>query len=289
MYKEVTDKYMIWSGTGVNYIGGESQWGIDADYFESIGINKIRVHLIGNDDDYWIACAGYFASRGFYVIWGQTNVSSGRGSSEATWDAYVTSVMANAALSESYKISEFQIGNEMHYRIDGTTLTQAQLRNKLRSLATQVKGVFSGVISYSFDVNGEGENWISEGKGDIDKIGFNYYNEWTSGRYMWYTGVNPILPLLVAEFSDSLYLTEYNLDSDSDRTLSIPADIKIREFRTLYKIIKDSGVSSAYIFQYSGWKSESDDGFCMRLVNGSFSNSWDIIKTDNRRRTFFNV
>lgn len=280
----------MWSGLGMNYKGGQNYWAADATELLSLGITKVRIQIPTSADQYWRDCAIYFKSRGFYVVAG---ITEGSTLTAANWSTYATKVTDEATYAEANAMcDEFLIGNELHYKIDGTTLTQAGLRTNVKTLATAVQAIFSGYVSYSIDTNGEPSNWASEGKGDLDYFAYNAYNEYiqagTSG-YIWDRQTVNNVPGLVSAFGSSFYISEFHIDSSSEEIGSLPVDVRVNAYRKHYKMLYDYGVSKAYAFGWVGFKHQGDDNFSMKTVAGSYNDVFDVLKTGNGRRTFINA
>lgn len=275
----------VWSGLGVNYKGTTATMAVDADYFSSIGLNKIRVHIPSVGDTSWREVAAYFHGRGFHVLYG---LNRSGGLTAANWSAYSDAVIAEAAYCEANDVcSEFTIGNELHYGIDGTTLVASTLRSNLRTLCNSVKAVFSGIVAYDTDVN-DYTGWISEGIGNLDRFNYHCYSNWISaGKYILETNMRTPIPLLVAAFPTTLQVTEFNLDSDAADLTAMSADMRVSYFRTMYKFLKDQGVTSAYVFSFCGYQYLNND-FAMKNLNGTFNDQWDVLLTNNGRRSFVN-
>lgn len=110
-------------------------------------------------------------TKGAQVIWGVQ--SGGATLTAANCSDYANAVKAAAQWAQDNGIYEFSIGNEEEAHVDGTTLTGTQVITNLKALATEVKEIFTiGNISYSY-AWGYIDNWIAEGKGDIDLIAYN--------------------------------------------------------------------------------------------------------------------
>ncbi len=106
-------------------------------------------------------------SQGFYVIIGNTF-----GVMQATdYPRYDAGVLAQARWAQSYQIDQLSLGNEQEYRL--SDITQQEWADHLRTLATQVRAVYSGKISY--ETSGIFTYWNSQTLGDIDLIGLNLY------------------------------------------------------------------------------------------------------------------
>lgn len=276
---------MVWPNLGINYKGDIAHAPEDAAYLKNIGIHRVRIHIPNDGDTSWRAVAAYFKSQGFYTIYG---ITAGSALTAANWSTYADLVVAEAIYCEANDIcDQFTLGNELHYKIDGTTLVLATLLTNIKTLATSIRSVFSGIIEYSSDVN-DYTGWISAGLGnDIDIFGYHCYSNWT-GKYLNETNMTIPIPLLVAAFPTKLQINEFHLDSDSADILAMPVDTRVMYYRRMYAYLKSSGVLSMYAFGFVGYKYVSDDGFCMKLINGSYSDVWDILLTNNGRRSFVN-
>lgn len=276
----------VWSGLGVNYKGDITHAPQDAAYLYGLGINKVRIHIPNDGDTSFRAVAAHFKAQGFYTIYG---ITAGSTLTAANWNTYATSVIDEATYCEANAIcDQFQIGNELHYKVDGSTLTTTTLRSNLRTLATSVKAVFSGDVSYSTDVN-DYTGWISEGVGDLDKIGYHCYANWSSsGKYLNETNMTTPVPLMVAAFPTKLQIDEFHVDSDSSDILAMTVETRVMYFRRMYSYLKASGATSLYVFGFVGYKYQGDDGFSMKNISGTYNDVWDILLTNNGRRSFVN-
>jgi hypothetical protein len=281
----------MWTGQGMNYKGGQSYWEADATELLSIGISKVRIHIPAIVDQYWRDCAIYFKSRGFYVIAG---ITEGSTLTAANWDTYATKVVDEATYAQANSMcDEFLIGNELHYKIDGTTLTQAQLRTNLKTLATSVKAVFSGYVTYSFDTNGEPvTGWVAEGRGTIDYLAYNAYNEYVqvgNNGYIWERQTTNNVPGLIAEFGDNFYISEFHIDSSSAEIGALQNDTIYTTYRRMYKMLYDYGASRIYAFGWVGFKHQGDDNFSMKTIAGNYNDVWNVIKNGLGRKTLVNI
>lgn len=276
---------MVWSSLGINYKGDITHAPEDAAYLKSVGINKVRIHVPNDGDTSFRAVAAYFKAQGFYTIYG---ITAGSTLTAANWSAYAALVVAEAAYCEANDVcDQFTLGGELHYKIDGTTLVLATLLTNIKTLAASVRAVYSGLIDYSSDVN-DYTGWISAGLGnDIDIFGYHCYSNWT-GKYLNETNMTTPIPLLVAAFPTELQINEFHIDSDSADILAMSVDTRVMYFRRMYAYLKASGAPSIFVFGFVGYKYGSDDGFSMKLIDGSYNDVWDVLLTNNGRRSFVN-
>lgn len=283
----------MWSGLGVNYgnVGANNIVTTgDGAYLLSVGMKRIRMYI----PDYTGDLAAFRAKEklaktlGFeYVIYG---ISSSAVTS-ANWATYHDAVVAEAIACEAdgAVCDEFQIGNELELKNDGS-ITDAEVRANVRTLATDVKAVFSGVVSYSTEsgttAQGHGSDlWCTEGKGDLDTIGVNVYADsvapYTGTSHSNYT---TYIPNLVKTFGSNFYLSEFGLEGVSADFTAIPEHYKLSEMRKMYAYIRNQGISSAYAFL---WNEDSNE-FAIKLQSGVITDMWNPLLNDGGRNTFKN-
>lgn len=274
----------VWSGLGINY--RTSIFGhIDQDiaYFKSIGINKVRINIewpaITRE---WFDVAKKFKDAGFYVVAG----FCAEVSATYPWSQYVSECMAAAPYAVG-KCDELQIGNEADINNKDTDITDAQIRANTRALATQIKTVFPGIISYSTSVGfiSEGtfghEYWMQEGKGDIDRIGINAYG-WISNGDINPDGYLLAVPAFIKEFGSAAYVSELNMSGDYG-TIST-AKLTTGMEKMLASIVP-LGID-AYLFQWRGFN-DQDDFMAFKLRNGSFYPTWDTARNFTKKTGYF--
>lgn len=269
----------VGSAFAVNY---KSITNADADitYFRSIGVDTVRIHIPFPDDatDFpaFLELARKFYFAGFYVIYGCTaEINAGY-----TWATYRTNCLIAAAAAEG-RCSEFNIGNEMDLGNDDAYISDATIRSNIRSLATEVQAVFSGVVSY---VTSSGllsdtwgsQHWEAEGKGDLDKIGINIYG-WADTPFtnVDHDGYGWFVPSFFKTFGSAAYVAEFNLDGDYDLWNGIPEDDKTAEMRKMYAYIKNWSIPSAHYFQYRGYRDE-DDMWAAKKIDGTVLGLWSV-------------
>lgn len=184
-------------------------------------------------------------SKGAQVIWG---VSSGAGTiTEANWPAFRQAILDAAQWAQDNGVYEFQLGNEEEGNIDGSTMTEAQIRNNIKSVATDVQAIFTrGKISYSCEQDSVSA-WIGIGKGDIDILAFNAYMGGTEFNDNW---KNVITNAVSAFGSEGTYLTEFAPSAVSLNSYSTDESIQAAAVNTMIEYIKASGMTRALSFCY---------------------------------------
>ena len=294
----------MWNGLGVNYKAKQSEWASDASYFQSVGMKNIRVHIPSTPTPWseaqnkvWRDCANYFVNAGFWVTSGVSSPNANaKGNLTATrWAEYATSTIEEAKYlqANNIRLGAFCIGNELEAFVDGTTLTRNQLIDNLRQLATDVKAVYTlSPITYSCYDNGgvTYDRWITQGLGGLDLLGIHPYgniHSTTNSNSIRIGGYAVIQKMIVAFGADKCYISEFNLEANDTNLQKIPDEIRVVEMRKKYAFIKSLGFTKACVYSWVGYNN-ADNQFAMKNTDGSFNSMWDVLLTDNGRRTFIN-
>jgi hypothetical protein len=196
-----------------------------------------------------------------------------------TIKGYSASSLDAALWAQTNAVSEFQIGNEEELHNDGTTLTDAQLRGNLKTLATSVQAIYTrGDVSYTLAA-GQESAWNTLGRGDIDQMAFNKYRGGV-GAYS-NTWIDTITSMIGYFGADHTYLTEFALSYTSLADYNANSEIQARELAVMQKKIQDLGITRAYFFCYnnSSYGVISAYGAEPRLI-------WNTLTTNGKRRWF---
>lgn len=275
-----------WSGLGMNYGNDfdltEVNVASDLDEIKAAGITKIRIAIPGFliDSSYIDYCHNVIAAaqnRSLETLWGLTAGATTMTSSN--WSDYSNAVKVQALWGQNNGLDAFCIGNELEAKIDGSTLTAPQLKNNLRTLATECQAIFTrGRISYAVS-QGNQAGWITENNlEDIDDLTVNVYGSYTNtGNF------KTKLTDMVNAFGERTYITEWNLDSTWSNFVNTD-EWETREIAARQEIVKDSGVSKAYFFT---WRMANDE-FSVQKEDGAKSLWWNVLSTNNGRRYFIN-
>mgnify|MGYP001578134540 CR=1 FL=1 len=294
----------MWNGLGVNYKAKQSEWASDASYFQSIGMKNLRIHIPSTPTPWseaqnkvWRDCANYFVNAGFWVT---TGVSAPNGTVSGNLTAtryaeYALSVIEEAKYlqANNIKLGAFCIGNELEGVVDGTTLTIPQVITNLRQLATDVKAVYTlSPITYScYDrFLTTYDQWITQGLGGLDLLGIQPYgniHSSTNSNSVRLGGYAVIQKMIVAFGADKCYISEFNLEANDTNLQKIPDEIRVVEMRKKYAFIKSLGFTKALVYSWVGYNNANNQ-FAMKNMDGSFNSMWDVLLTDNGRRTFIN-
>lgn len=208
-----------WTGLNFNY-GHDTQIGVitatrtqqinaDLDNFKAMGIKKIRVAMNYFGYSFGITAVKAVVvaakARGFYVIWG-VDGSGFAWHTDLNWRSYVNAVKLNAAWAQANGVDEFMVGNEIEY---SQTVT-GQLTNavpKIKKLAAEVKNnIFFRTVSYAVAQDALESEWIAEGKGYLDKLGYNVYG--SNGDF---TDWQNKITTFYNAFGSNMYISEWNL------------------------------------------------------------------------------
>ena len=263
----------IWSGLVMNmnaYIDPSTFDG----YVDTLivnGFTELRISLAKYSDD------GRFAeskdqairasAKGVKVIWGISGYWNDTITSD-NWPTLRQAILDAATWAQTNGVYEFQLGNEMEFFNDDTTLTDAQLIENLKSVATEVQTIFTrGNISYALN-DSNIPDWISAGKGDIDLLGANLYQGGDTFNDNWKT----LLTNFVTEFGSSAYLSEFNLSYTSLDSYSTDEEVQAAAVAEMIDYIKASGIERAifFVFQDNRLGIIRDDGTYRRLI-------WDTL------------
>lgn len=146
-----------------------TQVAADLTFLKSKGVTCIRTADYGTNSPLSEGLALYAKQQGFYV---QIGNDAGTLTSK-TLAAYDTGVVAEAKWAQTHGINEVSLGNEQENRLSG--ISKSQWISHVKQLATKVRAVYAGKISYS--TSGDfTQNWINAGSlGAIDLFAENDY------------------------------------------------------------------------------------------------------------------
>jgi len=285
-------KYGKWSGLGMGLFSTEDASEFD-EYVDTLLANdftELRIGLPDYTHTTYItrtkAAIIRAVAKGAKVIWG---VGAGEFTiTSTTWPDFRQAILDNAQWAQDNGVFEFQLGNEEELHNDDTTVTDAQLRNYLKALATEVKEIFTrGNVSYSCRALNI-DDWVSEGRGDIDIIAANIYRG-ANGNFSdsWKTDIDNI----VNGFGvDHTYITEFNLSATSLDDYSTNEAVQAEAVTEMIEYIKASGMTRAFYFcwiddVYANFGVVKDDGTYRLLWNQALLNSGSVKSTTVPTRT----
>lgn len=286
----------VWSGLGITVNIPHIFW---YNYEASIGepiikelvslkITKIRVTFVTYGSDTSRTAMRLYCSQirealpNAYVIFGTTCSPGATKISASNWDAYASQVVEDAEYAEANGLcDEFVIGNEMEndYNNDGT-LSAQEIRDNMKLLATAVSAVYSGVVSYNV-AQGQEDGWVTDGKGTLDKLGFNIYG--TNGTFG--TFKDYVVEIHDA-FGDDCYISEWSGSHPTWSSTSLNGitetsigfdDAYAVENKNRLDFIRATGLLSAYFFTHTWYEPTARNGFAMRMFEGGYRKTMDVL------------
>ena len=261
-----TEESQKWSGLGMNIFPSENS------YINTVldnGFTEVR-HLVYYNNAGWVADSKVkvisWVAKGAKVIWG---VAAPAPITSTNWSDYRAAILNAAAWAEDNGVYEFQLGNEEESRVDGTTMTVDQLIANLKSVATEVKEIYTrGNVSYACEHDQSKQvAWNIAGLGDIDLISFNTYVESTSNWDWWKTKIN----WMVNHFGARAYLSEFNLTSSSLDAWSADEKVQAEALTEMIEYIKDSETKRALYF---AWK-DGETSLGVLKADGTYRQLWN--------------
>ena len=186
-------------------------------------------------------------TKGLKFIWGVS--SNPTIITAANWAAFRAAILDAAQWAQVNGVYEFQLGNEEEYHVDGTTMTVAQIIINLKSVATEVKEIFTnGNVSYScFHLNVD--DWITSGKGDIDILASNVYMG-GDGYYSSNEWKTEVTNLVTAFGVDGTYITEFGPSYSSLDDYSTDEAVQAAALTEMIDYIKASGITRALFYTW---------------------------------------
>jgi len=270
---ENTEEPVMWSGLGMGLFLSDESY---IDTMLANGFEQLRID-IPNYQATWLeqskAVVITAISKGAEVIWGVSSNDFNNPDYTITaenWATYRQAILDNAQWAQDNGVFEFQLGNEEELHIDGTTMTVAQIITNLKSVATNVKAIFTrGNISYSCAVAFM-DDWISEGKGDIDILACNIY---CGGDDQYNDDWKTRITNLVNAFGvNGTYLTEFNLSGTSLEDYSTDEEVQATALTEMIDYIKASGITRALYFM---WKDDGDAHYGVVKADETYRLLWN--------------
>ena len=240
-------KYGKWSGLGMGLYFSQARY---VDTLLANGFTELRIDIPDYQNTSWLASSkaslpGIIA-KGAKVIWGvssyETTITS------TNWPTFRQAILDAAQWAQNNGVFEFQIGNEIEGHHDGT-ITDAQVRDNLKSVATEVQAIFTrGNISYSCEEDSIA-SWASIGKGDIDILALNVY---MGGKGVYDSGTwkTQITNMINAFGVDGTYITEFNISGTSLDDYSEDEAVQAAAVTEMIDYIKASGMTRAIFFTW---------------------------------------
>ena len=281
-------KYGKWSGLGMGLFCD------DESYFDTLlanGFTELRIDIPDYQNTVWLeqskAAVIRTIAKGAKVIWGVS--SNAYNNTDYTiiaknWSTFRQAILDAAQWAQDNGVYEFQLGNEEEFHVDGDTMTEAQIIINLKSVATEVKAIFTrGKVSYSCAHNYIFE-WIATGKGNIDILASNVYMGRTTFDDTWKTEIDDLVNAFGA---DGTYLTEFNLSGVSLDNYSTDETVQAAALTEMIEYIKTSGITRAFYFCYQSdnFGALKNDGTYRLLWNQALLNTRPVESTTVSTKT----
>ena len=269
-------KYGKWSGLGMILYSSQAGY---VDTLLTNGFTELRIDIPDYQNTVWLAHSkatlpGIIA-KGAKVIWGISSNKYNNPDYTITaknWPTFRQAILGAAQWAQDNGVYEFQLGNEEELHVDGKTMTVAKIYTNLKSVATEVKAIFTrGKVSYTC-FHGNINDWIAEGKGDIDILASNIYMGGTTFNKDWKT---KITNLVNAFGVDGTYLTEFGPSWVSLDDYSTDEAEQATAVTEMIEYIKASGMTRAFYFNWKGddFGVIKDDGTYRLLWNQALLNT----------------
>jgi len=194
------------------------------------------------------------------------------------WPNFRAAILSAATWAQANGVYEFQIGNEEEWHIDETTMTVAKLITNLKSVATDVKAIFTnGNVSYSCGRSFI-SNWATAGKGDLDILASNIYimgEGHPLGDIDWEGEIDS---LITAFGVNGTYLSEFAPSYTSLEYYSTDEAVQAAAVTEMLDYIKASGMTRALYYEWEGddFGVVKDDGTYRLLWNQALLNSESV-------------
>jgi len=278
--KPETEKPQKWSGlTGFtswyDYVLGAADTWLDNGFTEVRGLRDYQDTVYVNGSKAVIIAA---KAKGLKFIWGVGAQSI----TAENWPTFRQAILDSAQWAQDNGVYEFQLGNEEELHVDGTTMTVAQIITNLKSVATDVKAIFTnGNVSYSCWQNTI-DDWVVAGKGDIDILASNVYMG-GNGSYseIWKTRITNLVNAFGA---DGTYITEFAPSYSSLEDYSTDEAIQAAGVTEMIEYMKDVGITRALFYSWHDYPgglfgAVKDDGTYRLLWNQALLNSRSVEST----------
>ena len=159
-----------------------------------------------------------------------------------------------------------------------TDLPVASLITNLKSLATEVQAIFTnGNVTYT-PAYPWFSDWIAAGKGGIDKIGGNIYqdNEWyKEGDFFSNYWKDEIDDLIAAFGTDGMYISEFNLSAADIDNYSADETVQAGAVADMIDYIRSQGVTRADFYCWKDYVGEGNFG--VTKTDGTYRELWNVL------------
>lgn len=210
-------------------------------------------------------------NAGAYVFWGV----SGDSITASNWPDQRIAILDAAAWAQANGVDEFAIGNEEEYKVDGTTITVAQVQANLKSVATEVQSIFTrGPVSYNTSKDFL-YDWISLGKGNIDTFGLNLY---LGGQWGYDDTWMDAIDDAYAEWGSEAFLSEFGPSYTNLADYSTDETTQADGVQEMMDYCSYVGLGPAYYFcYYDDARPFGPAGFGALKTDDTYRELWDTL------------
>jgi hypothetical protein len=195
-------------------------------------------------------------AKGFTVMWGITAANSGF--NDSTWENFTARVKIEAGWANANGVDIFCVGNEEENH-RGPTASDAIIRDRIRTLAGEVKALYPNLkIAYCI-AQGRQPGWISDNnKGALDHLTLNCYGD--EGNFGLFQNN---ISSLAAVYGSNTFISEWNIDSTWSE-ITTDEQTRAEQIALRFDYLKRLGIR-AYFFAYQ-WNA-SGNPFSGRLLH----------------------
>lgn len=169
-------------GFNYNFYQSEDTLNTDLSQLKAAGVHALRLNIVDYDNpeeiEHWNGITQKALDLGFTVVYGLGGSPERPTLSVDRWNSvFVPAVLSEAKWANGKSNLWLEIGNEEHLHTPPGGPSPDQIRQQVRTLASQVKGLYPTLNLVYVDAGfpEDFEGWRKEGIGSLDGIGFNIY------------------------------------------------------------------------------------------------------------------
>lgn len=287
----------LWRGLGINVANNFNNYGSypsvdfnqDIDELLALGFHYFRVALPS-----WSYAASInvmkqaiidVIAKGGHVVCGITS-STNNDITSSNWTDYATAALSFVQWAKDTianpSLIEIQLANELESYNNDASITDAQLRTNIRSLATSSRAIWpNAFLSISVAQGPQANNWISDkNKGDLNYVHLNVY-----GQSDDYPSFATYIDNFFNVYRDGC-ITEWNIDPTHSDIVNLSNPDQITNMDAHYFYIREKRIPRAYFFT---WRWYGTDDFSLKKSDGTYRDSWLKSLTKIKRCSVVNI